>query len=265
MYSIYLSLHIYRLVQDKKVLKVGNCIATDAARIFQGHKLRLENTLNLASLAKDCKVVPSAKVTLERLCRLVLNKKLQKDPVVRHGTPWSRNLDTAKLQYAACDAQSSLRIYKALVTACVIKPRLTLETVETGQSVELLLGEVLVAEGTIKTIGRTLNPAKWRTVNVTKTRAIVDLKRVIVPGVVLPKSISGGLADLGSAAKEPSHDIVWPIKQMRQINTGPHIRRQATSITCLLCNVTMSEVELRFCSERKSWDCTRAIHTSCAR
>ncbi|KAF8633831.1 hypothetical protein AX17_004351 [Amanita inopinata Kibby_2008] len=168
--------------------KVGVNIKSDLTRLFnncgfkQGVDPPFVGALELAQLAKEKNAAPRANVGLADLCSAVLRKYLPKDPSIRISEEWSAvPLSDAHANYAALDVYATWKIFRALQ---VKSHGITVnQTTPGGTPVYLYSsdGSQPVAWGHIA-LDR---PKEFRGVNVTKTRVLVLIKSVMVPGHIV--------------------------------------------------------------------------------
>jgi hypothetical protein len=136
----------------------------------------------LGVLAREQKVVEQSNISLADLTSIVLHCYLAKNPSICTGTDWSNpNLGPKQVEYAVLDVYASWAIYEAL---CLVKSGapVTSDTLP-GTFVKLLSRDrqAAVAYGFIAPGC----PSKFQDVNVTKTRVIVNITLVKVPGYLI--------------------------------------------------------------------------------
>jgi len=180
-----LPLQLTLLLSHPCVLKVGWLVNGDLGYLQKAsHSLNpFVGGLDLAKFAKDRRVVPNAQCSLADLCALLLKKRLNKNVPERISQAWEDiTLTEDQLNYAARDAYASLVIHRHLSTidvphhlpSCLnaLVPVLFYNSDNT----------VVIAEGQISTH---FNKSQHDGINITPTKTVIDILKVIVPGAII--------------------------------------------------------------------------------
>ena len=133
-------------------------------------------------MARQRNLVKKANVSLADLTSLVLHRYLPKDTSIRVSTEWDNpTLSSAQEQYAALDVYAELSIFELFSSTAVSGP-VTEETLG-GTQVKLLSRDhsSTVAFGVLAPD----RPAKFNGVNVSKTRAVVNIAAIAVPAYLV--------------------------------------------------------------------------------
>lgn len=152
--------------------------------------------LDLAKYAKDRRVVANAQCSLADLCAITLTKRLNKNVPERISQAWEdKALTRAQLDYAACDAYASLIIYGHLQQFNI--PHQLPPTLIPGTPVLLFNTDntTVVAEGRISS---SVNGSRaYDGINITPTKAIIDIDQVLVPGALISSHRKRALISFG--------------------------------------------------------------------
>ncbi|KAF6742765.1 hypothetical protein DFP72DRAFT_1104354 [Ephemerocybe angulata] len=175
-------------LSNPQFIKVGKNVESDLRYLqddFQSER-PFVGTCDIAQLAKAKKVIDNSRMGLAQLCNEVLSCSLEKDPGIRVSPDWSGDLTEEQKQYAALDGWASLQIYLALVKIAVPLPVDFSQPVPEGLEVFLYQSDRtrIIARGIISPHARNCN--SWEGVNITKTRTIVQVNEVYVPGAIMP-------------------------------------------------------------------------------
>lgn len=118
-----------RVLSDPTIIKCGVSIKSDATKYKKDFGLAAEGLLELSALAKvvdkERWVDRVSMIALRDLCRIYLNRKLDKNPDVRQGRWDRKTLDEEQLHYAASDVYVGLEIVHALVAMALQAPNYT--------------------------------------------------------------------------------------------------------------------------------------------
>jgi len=172
-------------LMNPNILKVGRNIGSDMKRLQQAANINTQfcNFLDVAQLAKARRITKTATTSLAELVAVVLGFHMNKDEDIRISTEWeAKTLSEQQKEYVALDAFAHLALYQKLQ-----------EVPEPGQLPEQPLPGLLVS--VYQEDGQTLiaygqwshansNP-KVGDINITKTRAAIDITKVIVKGAIL--------------------------------------------------------------------------------
>lgn len=195
------------LLRAPSIRKVGVRIDADLARLYrdcgfsEGTDDRFVGGIDLARLAKERNATPKATTGLADLCSTLLRSFLPKDPAIRVSTAWDNDpLSDEQIQYAALDAFASWRVFEALNS--MSKPQQIDASTPGGTAVSIISADRthVVAHGHVA-LDR---PKVHEGINVTKTRVLITVTSVEVPGHI----ISGDL--LPSHQPTPLHEFPDP-------------------------------------------------------
>ncbi|KAG8968224.1 hypothetical protein FRC05_001605 [Tulasnella sp. 425] len=174
---------ICAVLQSSRIHKVGRMVENDLKRlaseaytgcIFTG-------AVELAQLAKQRSVIPTARTSLSELVALTLKHYLEKDQSIRVSEDWDREtLSDDQVRYAATDAYASLAVYNALMEIPVpgnlpLSPAPGLPISIWHDDGSRLIAHGIVAEQVNHLQG----------INVTQTRLVVTVQQVLVPSSVV--------------------------------------------------------------------------------
>lgn len=175
-------------------------------------------------MAKERGRVTSSAIGLLDLSALVLNRTLDSNLSLRHGTHWhdAVSLQDDQINLASLDAFSALAIYHSLqdetVAGEVVK-----KTTPGGTAVSLFGRDgKLVAEGSIA-LDR---PSQLKGVNVTDSRTVVVITRILTPSYLVNASL------LPSKTSEPISSLSssLPFNMLCDVR---HLRTRNASLTSL--------------------------------
>lgn len=168
-------------------------IGSDLKRLFrdcgfavESHPL-FEGALELGAFAKLHNAASSAAVGLADLVSSVLRRHLPKDPAIRISTLWdSPVLSQPQLAYAALDVYAVWAVYDALLSLPENIPVTADTRGGTPVAIKSQDGTQVVATGLIYPE----RPKKWDNVAVSKTRVLVQVLSVRVPGYLMPSDVT---------------------------------------------------------------------------
>jgi hypothetical protein len=184
------------LLRSPRVHKYGVHIKADFTRLYRdcglmdgGDELPFVGAQELGALARDSMLAERSSVGLASLVQTVLGKSLAKDGGVRVSTGWDDGeLSPDQIEYAAQDAFASWKVYEALTEAVPdqhtsSRSRFVSDITPPGTCVKLMSRDraSAVAYGTLALDRH----EKWQGVNVTKTRTVVVISQLIVPGYLV--------------------------------------------------------------------------------
>lgn len=207
-----------------RIKKYGVHIKADFTRLFKDcgftdQDLPFSGATELGALAKHHNIVDRANISLADLTCLVLHRYLPKDESVRLSNAWDDiNLPNNEQQYAALDVFATWSIYEGLS----VSPTGQTVTADTpaGTSVKLLSRDQssIVAFGIIAPD----RPAKFECVNVTKTRAIVNITSVVQAGYLVRGNLLKSKQDtsLGTLSTYFPFGLLCNI---RDLQVTPHV------------------------------------------
>lgn len=177
------------------IRKVGVKISADLKRLFhdcgfiEGKDQPFEGAVELGKIAKETGAAMQANIGLLDLCASILKHFLSKEVDIRVSLSWDQNpLPDAHIQYAALDAFATWQVFKALQGGN-IGNAVDASTIG-GTPVALFSSDNsrIVAHGHIVPE----RPAKYQGVNITKTRLLVVVSEVLVPGHLVPGDLLPG-------------------------------------------------------------------------
>ncbi|SJL13797.1 uncharacterized protein ARMOST_17245 [Armillaria ostoyae] len=179
-------------LRSPRLLKVGVNVQADLTRLFKDCGLPdmsqpFVGALELGKMAKERNLVDRANVSLADLTAKVLHCSLSKDEHIRVSTAWDTlPLTPEQERYAALDVFAVFGIYDAFTELPVGGP-VTSATVG-GTVVKLLSRDrhTTVAYGVVAPD----RPKKFGDVNVTKTRALVNVTRILASGYLTRAEVS---------------------------------------------------------------------------
>jgi len=185
------------LLSHPRIFKVGRLVNGDLGYLQKAsHSPHpFVGGLDLAKFAKDRCVVPNAQCSLADLCALLLKKRLNKNVPERISQAWEDiTLTEDQLNYAARDAYASLVMYQHLSTIDV--PR-HLPLCLTALVPVLFYNSdntTVIAEGQIST---QFNKSQHDGINITSTRTVIDILKVLVPGAIISSHAKRALNTFG--------------------------------------------------------------------
>ena len=187
------------LLSHPRVLKVGRLVNGDLVYLQKAcHSPEpFVSGIDLAKFAKDRRVVPTAQCSLGDLCAVTLKKRLNKNVPERISQAWEdMTLTEEQLNYAARDAYASLIIHQYLSTVDV--PRRLPEKLTALALVPVLFyntdNTVIIAEGQLSTH---LGDAQYDGINVTSSKTVIDVLKVLVPGALVTSHARRALNSFG--------------------------------------------------------------------
>ncbi len=152
--------------------------------------------IDLGHLAKERQLVKTAKCGLHDLCASVLGKRLNKNVSECISTAWEDDLLTdAQIHYAALDAYASLKVYCRLAEVPLPQP---LPPVLSSAMPVLLFGDAKshpIARGVLSSHQK---DKSFDGINLTPTRAAVDIEEVYVPAAIVSTHRKMALCNFGS-------------------------------------------------------------------
>jgi hypothetical protein len=185
------------LLSHPRVFKVGWLVNGDLGYLQKASRspYPFVGGLDLAKFAKDRRVVPNAQCSLSDLCALLLKKRLNKNVPERISQAWEDiTLTENQLNYAARDAYASLVIHQHLSTIDVPHH---LPSCLTALAPVLFYNSdntVVIAEGQISTH---FNKSQHDGINITPTKTVIDILKVLVPGAIISSHARRALNSFG--------------------------------------------------------------------
>lgn len=174
-----------QLLENPNILKVGRLVSADLRYLAQAcdSEKPFVGAVDLAKFAKDRDQAPTANVGLADLCALVLRKQLPKNISARISSSWEdENLTDGQIHYSALDAWAALEIYQSLNQ--IPLPSLLPENPPLGLRVALYNTDKsrIIARGLISSHSV---DATYDEINISRTRTVITVEEVIVPGAVV--------------------------------------------------------------------------------
>lgn len=173
-------------LENPQILKVGRNVLLDLKNLQDDSQSSVAFTggIDLGRLAKEKGVINDARASLADLCVKTLAHVLVKDPQIRISPDWSGpDLTEEQIQYAALDAYASLKIYEKLNTLQVPLP-VNFE-LELPPSYEIFIFHddrtTIIARGIISS--DQFN--SFQGINITRTRVLVQIQEIYVPGAII--------------------------------------------------------------------------------
>ncbi|GLB43789.1 putative essential for the formation of DNA replication focal centers [Lyophyllum shimeji] len=179
-----------QVLANPRILKVGRCVAGDLKYLQQACRsdIPFVGGMDIARLARDRLLVPTARASLSDLSAAVLNRRLNKNVVERISTAWEdEELTREQIQYAALDAYASLTIYHALASLPTPQPL----------SGHPALGVPVLLFGNDRTrvlargvVSPHVNDTSYMGINLTPSRSVIEVHEVLVPGALIVNGTS---------------------------------------------------------------------------
>ncbi|KAG8932761.1 hypothetical protein FRC00_014144 [Tulasnella sp. 408] len=174
---------ICSVLKSDRILKVGRMIHYDLKRLSSEAKsgFNYRGAVELARLAKQRGVMPTARTSLSALVARTIGRYLEKDQSIRVSSNWDRQiLSDEQVRYAAMDAYAGLAVYEHLIK--IPAPGNIPAHPAYGLAISLWHddGSRIIAHGVIGNQVNILN-----NINVTPTRIVVTIQQVIVPSTVV--------------------------------------------------------------------------------
>jgi hypothetical protein len=211
-----------------QIRKVGVHVSGDLTRLFNdcGFDIKSDppflGALELGKLAKEKTITPHATISLADLCASVLRRFLPKDPSIRVSPDWNTtSLTTAQANYAALDVFALWSIFKALTNISIGKsiqedpPAGTLVSVYSADhSRPVAYGHIAPDQ-----------PTKFQGVNITKTRVLVTITSILVPGHIIPGELLPTKQDTPlKKFTEPPFSLICKLKHLRLRTTADELQ-----------------------------------------
>ncbi len=171
---------------NPQIHKAGHAVSTDLKYLQEAcnSATPFVGAVDLARLAKERHIIKAATASLEDLSAIVLSKCLNKNVSEHTSTAWENDVLTEQqIMYAALNAYASLLIYDALMDIPVPAPLPSDPSIDTP--VMLFADNTdnkLIAYGTISPHS---TESTFNGINLTKTRIVLDINKVLVPGAIV--------------------------------------------------------------------------------
>ncbi|RDB23206.1 Werner syndrome ATP-dependent helicase [Hypsizygus marmoreus] len=185
------------VLMSNQIIKAGRAVRADLQRIAEAWSiselsalLRTSDacSIELGTMAKLKGKVSDASTGLAALSAIVLQKRLSKPDSIQC-SQWSiSKLTDAQKDYAALDAYASWCIWRKLSSLPSVGLHVT--DIVPGQLISFYSGKKLVALGSLISPSTTVHipsigSANARSINVTRSRAIILVEKVVVPGFIV--------------------------------------------------------------------------------
>lgn len=205
------------MLANSNVIKAGRNVAADLKRLQleSKHPEPFVGGIDLAKMAKDRALITSARSGLAALSAAVLQKRIIKDSALRVSEGWEdTDLSSAQLTYAATDAYVSYALYRAMEPIPV--PGDVAPDACDGTPVSVLQDDksVVIAHGYIKDRQKHI---QIRGRNLTVTRSVVEITKVLVPGALISLHDKAALASFGA----PPFLIISPTRLLQTRPASP--------------------------------------------
>lgn len=218
-----LPISLITILNSPRILKIGRNAGGDLAKLARDFSAKVpEKTRNgragvveIGSLARSKNVVSSGNASLAAIAAATLSQNLSKEERISNWT--TSHLTEEQKTYAALDAWILLEIYKYLqtlpTTGQILKSASPM-----NQCVSLFCKKQEVAQGIVVKQPETFNihrtsPSDMTvSVNVTCTRAVIKINKVIAPDFILPfhKQSLGNVQ-----AGRPSFEVLVNLSSVR--------------------------------------------------
>ncbi|KAJ7488604.1 hypothetical protein B0H11DRAFT_2230137 [Mycena galericulata] len=177
-----LPLQLRNVLANPRILKVGRAVSSDLKYLQESCNSPdpFVGAVDLAHLAKDRLVITSAKTGLADLCAKILGKRIDKNVAERVSSAWEGDLSKSQVLYAALDVHACRCIYDVLIKISVPAP--LPDPVALGTPIVLFhdTHSRLIARGNIIALN-----GSHDSINITRTRALIEVTEVIVPAAVI--------------------------------------------------------------------------------
>ncbi|KAK0461441.1 ribonuclease H-like domain-containing protein [Armillaria novae-zelandiae] len=233
------------LLRDGQVLKAGHLVSGDLRQLETAsgqQRNSFMEGIDLASFAKEHFLISNACISLADLTALLLKQCLPKNRAERISSNWSdRDLTEAQIQYAACDAHVSLCLFNEINK----NPLPVLLSPDNPPGTPLIIlnenHKKVVARGCL---AMSSTAAVVDGINITSTRAVVEVHEVFVPGFTISQHRKRTLKSFGATP----FDIVCHRGHIRatSVQLGPLHANATTSSTNANLHNNLQDIE---CSE----------------
>lgn len=167
---------------NSQILKVGRNVLLDLKNLQEDSEssTAFVGGIDLGRLAKEKNVVSDARASLGDLCIKTLSCILPKDLNIRISPDWSGPLTDEQIQYAALDAWASLKIYEKLNSLQIPVPVNFENPLPPGYQIFIFHEDrtTIIARGIV-------SPDQFNSfegINITKTRVLIQVEEIYVPG-----------------------------------------------------------------------------------
>ncbi|KAG6836301.1 hypothetical protein H0H93_009317 [Arthromyces matolae] len=205
-------------LRSSNIHKVGVKVNADMKRLFADCKFTEKDqpfvgAVELGHMAKQKNIAMTAGIGLADLAAQVLKRFLPKDPSVRVSTAWDNpELSNTQKSYAALDVYATWQVFEALNSTS--SGSSITQTTPGGTSISLLSPDrsTIVAHGIITPD----QPKALCGVNVTKTRIVVTVTSILVPGHIVSGELMHSKEDTPFNAFPPTpFHLVCKLKHLQ--------------------------------------------------
>jgi hypothetical protein len=243
-------------LSHSRILKAGRLVDSDLAYLQEAchSSTPFVGGLDLAKYAKDRHVVSNvSKTSLADLCALVLHRRLNKNVSERISQDWENVvLSQEQLQYAAKDAYVSLLIYEELTKITV--PHALPSSLHPSMPILLYSTDntTVIAKGQISRYSR---DRAYDGINISLTRTVVNITKVLVPGAIVTTHRQRSLSSFGqtpfSVVCLCSHLRIFDPTTSSTIDSDPVISAPSLGRNSLAsCAANSSQVATEMVKER---------------
>jgi hypothetical protein len=177
-------------LENENIRKAGVSVSQDLRRLQNelGAPTTFHGALELGPFARERFATKIMRPGLSDLCATILKQNLPKNAPERISTEWSKDtLPPLHMQYAARDVFAALQIFNSLSQNAAFQP---LPTSEPCPNMPVFLfqadGSSPVAYGHISVDdGKYASNLEVSGIKVSKTRAVIEVQRVLVPGALI--------------------------------------------------------------------------------
>ncbi|KAJ3501690.1 hypothetical protein NLJ89_g9226 [Agrocybe chaxingu] len=217
---LHLPQGLLTFLRSTKFRKVGVQVSGDLTRLFKDCGFSTDRgdevfagAFDLGKLAKEKQVVAKASVGLADLSAAILRRYLPKDTNIRVSEGWSSfPLSKAHEKYAALDAFATWAVFQGLASS-VEGDSIGIDAAA-GTKVALFSQDHsrVVANGFVHPD----RPKEYHRINLTKTRVLITITEVIVPGYIIPSDLVDSKTPVSlSELPVPPFNLVCKAKHLR--------------------------------------------------
>ena len=192
-----------------QIHKVGVKVSGDLKRLFRDcgfveeQDKPFQGATELGKMAKEQGVASTANIGLADLCATVIKHFLTKEADIRVSSSWDMNpLPQSHISYAALDVYATWLVFKALMSSGPTVGK-SVDASTPGRTTVSLFsadGSRIVAYGQILPD----RPSKSKGINVTKTRVLIVVNTIVVPGHLVSSDLLPGNEDLPLSVFSPT-------------------------------------------------------------
>jgi hypothetical protein len=173
------------MLADGRVKKVGCMIGADLKYLQKEMACEqlFKGATDLAKLAKEHHLISDARCSLQDLCAVLLNKRLDKNLPERISNRWeNETLTSRQINYAALYVHAARLINEHLMAIPAPGPLPDNVTPGTAVIVYQTDHTVLIAKGIIS---EHAHQASFDGINITPKHTVVEIQEVLVPGAIM--------------------------------------------------------------------------------